>query len=110
MVDVKLNVVPSQASDHTLQRGILPERRFLEVAQHVVLALRNPGELHQRTADVEVHFAALQAGKALAELKAKGMDVVDRVDAAAWQKAMKPIFDKYAQQFGDRFRKIVDTR
>lgn len=44
------------------------------------------------------------------ELKQKGMDVVEQTDAAAWQKAMKPVFDKYAQQFGERFQKIVDTK
>lgn len=51
-----------------------------------------------------------QEAKWVAELRGKGMEVVDKVDATAWQKAMKPVFDKYAQQFGDRFRKIVDTR
>ncbi len=51
-----------------------------------------------------------QEAKWVGELKHHGMDVVETVDAAAWQKAMKPVFDKYAQQYGDRFRKIVATR
>jgi TRAP-type transport system periplasmic protein len=51
-----------------------------------------------------------QEAQWVAELKQKGMEVVDTVDATAWQKAMKPVFDKYSQQYGDRFRKIVETR
>ncbi len=51
-----------------------------------------------------------QEAKWVAELKQRGMEVVETVDTAAWQTAMKPVFDKYAQQFGDRFRKIVETR
>jgi tripartite ATP-independent transporter DctP family solute receptor len=51
-----------------------------------------------------------QEAKWVAELKGRGMEVVENVDAAAWQKAMKPIFDKYAQQHGERFRRIIETR
>ncbi len=51
-----------------------------------------------------------QEAKWVAELKQHGMDVVETVDSASWQRAMKPIFDKYAQQYGERFRKIVATR
>jgi TRAP-type transport system periplasmic protein len=51
-----------------------------------------------------------QEAKWVAELKGKGMEVVDTVDATAWQKALRPVFDKYSQQYGDRFRKIVETR
>ncbi len=51
-----------------------------------------------------------QEAKWVAELKKRGMEVVETVDTAAWQAAMKPVFDKYAQQFGDRFRRIVETR
>jgi TRAP-type transport system periplasmic protein len=51
-----------------------------------------------------------QESKWVAELKQHGMEVVENVDAAAWQKAMKPVFDKYAQQYGDRFRRIIETR
>ncbi len=51
-----------------------------------------------------------QEAKWIAELKQRGMEVVENVDASAWQTAMKPVFDRYAQQFDARFRKIVDTR
>lgn len=46
----------------------------------------------------------------IGELKQRGMEVVEQVDAAAWQAAMKPVFDKYSQQFGERFQKIVQTK
>lgn len=51
-----------------------------------------------------------QEAKWVAELRQRGMEVVETVDAAAWQRAMKPVFDKYALQFGDRFRQIIETR
>lgn len=51
-----------------------------------------------------------QEAKWVAELKQKGMEIVENVDSAAWQKALKPVFDKYSQQFGDRFRRIIETR
>jgi len=51
-----------------------------------------------------------QETKWVAELRQRGMEVVDQIDAAAWQRAMKPVFDKYALQFGDRFRQIIETR
>ncbi len=51
-----------------------------------------------------------QEAKWVAELKQRGMEVVETVDAAAWQTALKPVFDKYAAQYGDRFKRIVDTR
>jgi len=51
-----------------------------------------------------------QEAKWVAELRQRGMEVVESVDAAAWQRALKPVFDKYALQFGDRFRQIIETR
>jgi TRAP-type transport system periplasmic protein len=51
-----------------------------------------------------------QEAKWVVELRQKGMEVVETVDASAWQRALKPVFDKYALQFGDRFRQIIETR
>lgn len=48
--------------------------------------------------------------KQVAELKSKGMEVIETIDKAPWQAAMKPVFDKYAQQYGDRFTKTLDTK
>jgi TRAP-type transport system periplasmic protein len=51
-----------------------------------------------------------QEAKWVLELKQRGMEVVETVDAAAWQSALKPVFDKYSLQYGDRFKRIVETR
>lgn len=51
-----------------------------------------------------------QETKWVAELKQKGMEVVETVDAAAWQATLKPVFDKYSQQFGSRFQQIINTK
>lgn len=51
-----------------------------------------------------------QEAKWVGELKQKGMEIIEQTDAGAWQQAMKPVFDKYAQQFGDRFQQIVATK
>jgi tripartite ATP-independent transporter DctP family solute receptor len=48
--------------------------------------------------------------KQLAELKSKGMEVIETVDTAPWQAALKPVFDKYAAQYGDRFSQILNTK
>jgi TRAP-type C4-dicarboxylate transport system substrate-binding protein len=64
-------------------------------------------DLMQRTAvEVASYQRTLgrdQEAKWVAELKQRGMEIVETVGAAAWQKAMKPVFDKYAAQYGDRF-------
>lgn len=49
-------------------------------------------------------------GKWLDELRQRGMQVIDQVDAAAWQAAMQPVFAKYSQQFDQRFQQIVEAR
>jgi tripartite ATP-independent transporter DctP family solute receptor len=51
-----------------------------------------------------------QESKWIGDLKQRGMEIVETVDVGAWQTALKPVFDKYAQQFGERFRKISTTR
>ncbi|MBI5445370.1 MAG: DctP family TRAP transporter solute-binding subunit [Deltaproteobacteria bacterium] len=51
-----------------------------------------------------------QETKWVGELKQRGMEIVETVDSAAWLNAIRPVFDKYAQQFGERFRKIAETR
>jgi hypothetical protein len=48
----------------------LAERRLLEIAQDVVLALRDAGELDERAAtQIEIRLAGLQAGQALAQCR-----------------------------------------
>ena len=58
-----------QLDRHRLELGRpLPERRLLQVAQDVVLALRDAGELDERRRRGRIRFARLQPGEALAQL------------------------------------------
>lgn len=52
-----------------------------------------------------------QEDKQLAELRAKGMTVIERPDRSAFREAMKPVFEQFQGQFGkDLVRRIVGTK
>jgi TRAP-type transport system periplasmic protein len=106
---------------------LAPVQKYMTLTRHVyspaiiAISLARWNELPKADQDLmqktAVEVAAYQRklgrdqeAKWVAELKQKGMEVVESVDAAAWQKALKPVFDKYALQFGDRFRQIIETR
>lgn len=106
---------------------LAPVQKYMTLTRHVyspaIIAIslarwndlpKADQDLMQKTAvEVAAYQRKLgrdQEAKWVAELKQKNMEVVESVDAAAWQKALKPVFDKYALQFGDRFRQIIETR
>lgn len=48
--------------------------------------------------------------KMLQELEQRGMQVIRDVDIAAWQQAMKPVYDEYGKQFKEIIDAIVSTK
>jgi tripartite ATP-independent transporter DctP family solute receptor len=48
--------------------------------------------------------------KALEEMKANGVEVVQIADKAPFQEAMKPVWEKHGAQFGDLIKRIQDTQ
>lgn len=106
---------------------LAPVQKYMTLTRHVyspaiiAIGLARWNELSKADQDLMAKTAAEvaayqrklgrdQEAKWVAELKQRGMEVVETVDAAAWQRALKPVFDKYSQQFGDRFRRIIETR
>jgi tripartite ATP-independent transporter DctP family solute receptor len=79
---------------------------------------RLPADLQKIVYDTTLEVARFQRGlihkeeqKQIAELRAKGMVVIENTDKAAFREAMKPVFEQYQAQFGkDLVQRIVNTR
>jgi tripartite ATP-independent transporter DctP family solute receptor len=79
---------------------------------------RLPADLQKIVYDTTLEVARFQRGlihkeeqKQIAELRAKGMVVIENTGKAAFREAMKPVFEQYQAQFGkDLVQRIVNTR
>ncbi|HQK89411.1 MAG TPA: TRAP transporter substrate-binding protein [Acidobacteriota bacterium] len=79
---------------------------------------RLPADLQKIVYDTTLEVARFQRGlihkeeqKQIAELRVKGMVVIENTDKAAFREAMKPVFEQYQAQFGkDLVQRIVNTR
>jgi len=79
---------------------------------------RLPGDLQKILLDTAVEVARYQRAlireqeqRQLAELRAKGMVVIENPDRAAFREAMRPVVERFQGQFGaDLVQRIVNTR
>jgi tripartite ATP-independent transporter DctP family solute receptor len=79
---------------------------------------RLPSDVQKIVAETVMEVATFQRNliheqeqKQIAELRAKGMVVIENPDKAAFREAMKPVFEQYQAQFGkDLVQRIVNTR
>lgn len=79
---------------------------------------RLPPDIRKVMLDTAIEVAAVerqlnrgQERQQLAELRAKGMTVIEHPDRAAFREAMKPVFEQFQGQFGkDLVQRIVNTK
>ena len=79
---------------------------------------RMPTDIQKVMLDTAMEVARYQRGlireqeqKQIAELKAKGMVIIENPDRAAFREAMKPVFEQFQGQFGkDLVQRIVTTK
>jgi tripartite ATP-independent transporter DctP family solute receptor len=79
---------------------------------------RMPAEIQQIVLKTAVEVSAVQRQlnrsqeqKQLAELKTKGMVIIEEPDRAAFRAAMRPVLEQFRPQFGkDLVQRIVDTK
>ena len=72
--------------------------------QTLIRDLAKQAQLKQR----ELWYAMEE--KALADMKANGVEVVQIADKAPFQEAMKPVWEKHGAQFADLIKRIQDTQ
>jgi tripartite ATP-independent transporter DctP family solute receptor len=68
--------------------------------QDLIKKLGKKTQLYQRTLWYEMEE------KAIADMKANGVEIVKIEDKSAFQESVKPIWDKYGAQFGDLIQEI----
>ncbi len=71
-----------------------------EAAQEVVAEAAQEAAEHARA------FNAEMEEEQLAELRERGMEIIEDADLAAFQEAVQPVYDEYGAQFGDYLERI----
>ncbi|QPL45926.1 TRAP transporter substrate-binding protein [Halomonas sp. A40-4] len=66
-------------------------------------------EAAQEAAEHERQVNAEMEAEQLAELREAGMEINDSPDIEAFQKAVQPVYDEYAEQFGDYLPRIREA-
>ena len=71
-----------------------------EATQEVVAEAAQEAAEHARA------FNAQMEEEQLAELRERGMEIIEDADLAAFQEAVQPVYDEYGAQFGDYLERI----
>ncbi|EBA00197.1 TRAP transporter substrate-binding protein [Marinobacter sp. ELB17] len=74
-----------------------------EAAQAVVVQAAQEAAEHERRVNAEME------SQQLAELREAGMQINDTPDIKAFQAAVVPVYEKYAEQFGDYLPRILEA-
>lgn len=74
-----------------------------EAAQEVLVQAAQEAAEHERRVNAE-----MEAGQ-LDELRAAGMQIIDDADLEAFQAAVRPVYEKYGDQFGDYLPRILEA-
>lgn len=77
--------------------------KLSEDAQKIVLDAAREASAYERQQNAEAE------AKQLAELKERGMEVVEDADLAAFKEAVAPVYEKYGEKFGDYLPRIQDA-
>ncbi|MCC5988951.1 MAG: TRAP transporter substrate-binding protein [Pararhodobacter sp.] len=74
-----------------------------EAAQEVLVEAAREASAHVRAVNAE-----MEEGQ-LAELRERGMEIIDDADLAAFQAAIQPVYERYGEAYGDYLGRILSA-